>query len=469
MKRSSLELSRRHFLQASVSLALVSGCSSTFSSAKQPVMIDTITVSAPFSMPPIKIPNFTAAPVFNIKEFGAKPESKESNDRAIAAAISTAHSNGGGIVFIPEGSWQVGPIHFKSFVNLHIAEGAILHFSGDPKDYLPAVKTTWEGMECYNYSPLIYAYECVEIAITGKGLLTTQMDIWTIWGKRPKPHMEALASLYHQAAKGIPVEDRVMTYEGANLRPHFIQFNRCQNVLIEDINIENSPFWVLHPFLCRDVVIRRVNVKAHGHNNDGIDPEMTQNMLIEDSIFDQGDDALAVKSGRNQDAWRINVPTKNLVMRNCRIKQGHQLLAVGSELSGGVENVLVENCQFDDGTQYSGTGNLMFIKTNERRGGYVKNIYMRNVKAHNIGGAPLAVETDVLYQWRNLVPTYEKRLTPIEGLYLENIEVKTAKHLCKIEAQDEMPVKNVELKNVKVEQLLGENVIEKNVQNLVVS
>lgn len=463
-------ISRRRFIQAGVSMAFLSGFSTHFMSSKPRVDVETVQVDAPFDMPMIRIPRFNKPRIFNIRQFGAQPDSVEQNNQAIAQAIAQANESGGGTVLIPPGTWHVGAIHLKSYVNLHVEEGATLHFSDNPEHYLPAVKTTWEGMECYNYSPLIYAYECEYVAVTGKGLLTTNMDTWKVWGKRPKPHMDALASFYHKAAKGDPVEDRVMTYEGANLRPHFIQFNRCQHVLVEEINILNSPFWVLHPFLCKDVVIRKVNIQAHGHNNDGVDPEMTQNMLIEDCVFDQGDDALAVKAGRNQDAWRINVPTRNLVMRNCRIVAGHQLLAIGSELSGGVENVLVEHCQFDNKIKHSGgTGNLMFIKTNERRGGFVKNIHMTDIVAHDLGGAPLSIATDVLYQWRNLVPTYETRLTQIEGIHLSNIQVKSAKHLLKIEAQQDAPVQNVSLHNVNVETISKTPVIEQYVEKLSIS
>lgn len=451
LQKSTLAtFSRRRFIQSSLSLALLSACSRTAIEDNDMLSMETIGVSAPFTMPTISVADFSAMPVFNILNYGAQFANLTANNLALASAIQAASEQGGGSVFIPPGEWLCGTIHLKSKINLHLAEGAVLLFSENPEDYLPVVKTTWEGMECYNYSPLIYAFECSHVSISGKGKLKAKMDVWTPWGKRPKAHMDALASLYHQASQNVPVEQRQMAYEGANLRPHFVQFNRCQHVLIEDISIENSPFWVLHPFLCKDVVIRRVNVKAHGHNNDGVDPEMTQNMLIEDCIFDQGDDAIAIKSGRNQDAWRLNTPTKNLVMRNCRIKRAHQLVAIGSELSAGVENVFVHHCQFDSGTEYEGAGNLLFIKTNERRGGLVKNIVMQDITAGHIAGSVLSIETDVLYQWRTLVPTYERRLTQIEQIQIQNINAKQAKHLCKIQGQEELPVRQVRLRNINV-------------------
>ena len=427
------------------------------------VYMESIQVKAPFNMPLIKVPDFSGSVEFNIANLGAEPGNKFKNNQAITSAIELA-SAVNGTVLIPTGEWLCGKIHLKSNLNLHLAKGATLLFSEDPNDYLPPVHTTWEGMECYNYSPLIYAYECENIAITGLGKLKAKLDVWEIWYARPDPHMQALAKLYHQAAKNEPVNERQMVFDGANLRPHFVQFNRCKHILIEDIEIEDSPFWVLHPYLCQDVVIRRVKVKAHGHNNDGVDPEMTQNMLIEDCIFDQGDDAIAIKAGRNQDAWRLSTPTKNLVMRNCLIKRAHQLVALGSELSGGIENVYIHDCEFEDGTQYTvGTGNVVLLKTNERRGGFVRNIYVSNIKVKAVKGGALAIETDVLYQWKDLVPTYEVRLTEIDNIQLNNIHIEDADFICKIEGQAEKPVTNIKLNQVSASRLTMQPVTNTNV------
>jgi polygalacturonase len=333
------------------------------------------------------------------------------------------------------------------------------------------VHTTWEGLECYNYSPLVYAYRCENVALTGEGTLRAKLDVWSVWYKRPKPHMDALVKLYDMSAKGtpLPVEQRDMTIGAANLRPQFVQFNRCRHVLVEDITIQDSPFWVMHPYLTNDVVIRRVKIAAHGHNNDGVDPEMAQNVLIEDCVFDQGDDAISVKSGRDRDAWRLATPARNIVMRNCRIKNGHQLCAIGSELSGGIENVFVDNCHFDN--QGSGAAstinNILYVKTNERRGGFVKNIHVSNVTATSIKGGVLAVETDVLYQWKTLLPTYERRLTPIEGLHVSSITVGEAKFVCLIKAEREAPVRNVSLRGVQVARVSGTPVTTENVEGFV--
>ncbi|MDF9795971.1 polygalacturonase [Catalinimonas alkaloidigena] len=426
------------------------------------VPVREIKVEAPFDVPNITVPDFSMSESFPITDFGAVQGDKDKTSQAIAHAIDEAHKAGGGIVVVPEGEWLTKKIHLKSNVNLHLNEGAVLLFSEKPADYLPAVHTTWEGMECYNYSPLIYAYECENVAITGQGELKAKMEVWEKWFARPPAHMNSLKRLYNLAAKDVPVEERLMVNDSSHLRPQFIQFNRCENILLEGIKITNSPFWVIHPYLSKNVVIRNVEVFAHGHNNDGVDPEMSQNMLIEDCVFDQGDDAIAIKSGRNQDAWRLDTPSKNIVMRNCLVKNGHQLVAIGSELSGGIENVFVDNCEVEEGAQLN---HLLFIKTNERRGGYVKNIHVSNIKSGKIDAGILGIETDVLYQWRDLVPTYERRLTPISDIYLTNVASKDVTFISRILAQEELPVKNIWLKNVSAVKVEGENLIHENVQN----
>ncbi len=421
---------------------------------------DFVKVNAPFEMPAIAISDFTNCEKFMITDFGAVQGDQQKNSEAIAKAIDAANKARGGSVIIPEGEWLTGKIHFKSNVNLHLEKGAVLLFSDNPDDYLPAVHTTWEGFECYNYSPLIYAWECKNIAITGQGTLRAKMEQWEEWFDRPSGHMNSLKRLYNLATYNHPVEERQMVNDTANLRPQFIQLNRCENVLVEGIKIRNSPFWTIHPYLSKDVVIRNVDVFAHGHNNDGVDPEMSQNVLIENCVFDQGDDAVAIKSGRNHDAWRLNTPSKNIIIRNIEVKNGHQLVAIGSELSGGIENVLVDSCKVVEGADLR---HLLFIKTNERRGGFVRNIYVQNTSSGNISHGVLGIETDVLYQWRDLVPTVERRLTPISDIYLTNIQVGNVQFISRIKGQKELPVKNVLLKDVQADTVILEKYIHENV------
>lgn len=196
---------------------------------------------------------------------------------------------------------------------------------------------------------------------------------------RPPAHMAALKQLYEMARTNAPVEQRQMAVGENHLRPQFIQFNRCQNILIEDVKIRNSPFWTVHLLLCADVVVRRVDISARNRNNDGIDPEMTRNLLVEDCRFDQGDDAIAIKAGMDFDGRRLT-PTENVVIRNCTMLRGHQLVAIGSELSGGIRNVYVHDCRFIN-ADADKPQNIVFIKTNERRGGFVENIFVENIAA----------------------------------------------------------------------------------------
>lgn len=428
-----------------------------------------IKVDAPFNMPIIKEPIFPDR-VFDISEFGAVKNDTVNNSKAINDAIIACNKSGGGIVLVPKGIWFTGTVHFKSNVNLHLEKGAELYFSDNPKDYLPAVQSSWEAFECYNYSPLIYAFECNNIAISGKGTIRAKMDTWKTWFARPPAHMEASKQLYNMAVKGVPVEERQMAVGENNFRPQFIQFNRCENILIEDIKIRNSPFWVIHLLKSKSAIVRDLDIFAHGHNNDGIDPEMTQNLLVENCIFDQGDDAIAIKSGRNQDGWRLNTPSKNIVIRNCEMQDGHQLVAIGSELSGGISNVYVHNCSFPLNRDPS-LNNLVFIKTNLRRGGYVDNIYVENIKAGNVRGGVLSIKTDRLYQWRDIVPTYEVRLTKIHNIHLKNIVLDEANIAIDITGEKEQPVENITLENILVKKINkkqraivnANNIIEKNV------
>lgn len=436
----------------------------SFKEKKKGISIKEVAVEAPFEMPNIKIPDFSNCKKVSIVDFGAVKGNKEKTSQAIAKAIAKMNKIGGGTVIIPQGEWLTGKIHFKSNVNLHLDKGAVLLFSEDPNDYLPAVNSTWEGYECLNYSPLVYAYQCKNIAITGEGELKAKMDVWKIWFARPKGHMESLKRLYYLASYNKPMEERQMVNDSAHFRPQFIQFNRCERILMDGVSITNSPFWTIHPFLSKDVVLRNLKVYAHGHNNDGVDPEMSQNVLIENCVFDQGDDAIAIKSGSNQDAWRLNTPSKNIVMRNCTVKNGHQLVAIGSELSGGVENVFIDKCTVVDGAKLN---HLLFIKTNERRGGYVSNIYMGNIVSGKIDLGILGIETDVLYQWKNLVPTIERRLTPIKNVYLENIQATNVKFVSRVLGQKELPIENVFLTNVKADLIQENNHVHENLLNFV--
>lgn len=430
-----------HFLILICVTVLITACST-----KPDPGFEKIVVEAPFPMDTIKVKIYPERD-FRITKYGAKEGGQSVNTEAFAAAISACNKAGGGRVIVPAGKWLTGPIHLKSNVNLHLEENSIVIFTDNPEDYLPAVKTSWEGLECYNYSPLVYAYECENIAITGKGTLQPKMNKWREWFHRPEAHLNALVKLHDMALANIPVEERQMAVDENNLRPHLIHFNRCENVLLDGFKIRESPFWTIHLYMCNSGVVRNLDVKAHGHNNDGIDLEMSRNILVENCTFDQGDDAVVLKSGRNQEAWRLNTPCENIVIRNCTILKGHVLLGIGSELSGGVRNVYMHDC-----TAPQSVHRFFFIKTNHRRGGFVENIYMENMQSKKTQRV-LEIDTDVLYQWRDLVPTHETRITRIEGIYMTNISCEEADAIYELKGDERLPIKNVVMKNVHVDKI----------------
>ena len=419
-------------------------------------------IDAPFEMPQLRRPVFTNQ-LYRIDTYGAVEGGEVKNTDAIRQAITACYENGGGTVVVPAGKWLTGPVHLKSNVQLKVVEGAELVFSDHIPDYLPAVESSWEGLDCYNYSPLIYAVDCENIGLTGKGQLTCIRDGWAPWDSRPKSHMDALKELYYMAADGVPVDERQVANDQARMRPPFIQFLRCKNVLIEGLTIRNSPFWVIHPLKCENVIARDLDVKAHGHNTDGIDPDQTKNMLIENCIFDQGDDAMVIKAGRNHDGWR-GQPSENIVIRNCTIRKGHRFLAIGSEMSGGVRNVYMYDCKL--GRDKSSVRSLLYLKTNHRRGGSIENIYVKGVSCQRVKSGLLEIETDVLYQWRDLVETVERRLTPIRGIHLEDVHIGKAKYGMRIEGDAELPIRNITLKNITVDEILDEPRVLSNVKDI---
>jgi len=335
--------------------------------------------------------------VFEITHFGARDGGRVTATDAIRKAIQACAAAGGGRVLIPAGVFVTGAIHLASNVNLHLEEGATLRFSQDPQDYLPVVFTRFEGTECMNYSPFIYAFEQTNIAVTGTGTLDGGADAehWWPW-KNPAPRGEYPAAddrraLVEQGEKDVPVSQRVYG-PGSTLRPNFVQPYRSTNVLIEGVTIRNSPMWELNPVLCRNVTVRNVKISSHGPNNDGCDPESCTDVLIDGCEFDTGDDCIAIKSGRNRDGRRVNVACENIVVRNCRMKDGHGGVSIGSEVSGGIRNVYMENNRMDS----PHLDRALRIKTNSHRGGDLENFYFRNNTVGEVARA--VVDIDFYYE-----------------------------------------------------------------------
>lgn len=328
---------------------------------------------------------------FYITDYGVSAAGNADASDAIRKAIEACVAAGGGRVVVPAGEYLTGPIHLKSNTELHLDHGATLKFTTDPSAYLPAVFTRFEGMECYNYSPLIYAYGQENIAITGEGVLDGQAsdENWWRWkGRRGGTDNQkvARARLAQFVADGVPVEERRFG-DGDFLRSSFIQPYKCRNVLVEGVRIRRSPMWEVHPVLCTNVIVRGVNIVTHGPNNDGCNPESSRDVLIEDCLFDTGDDCIAIKSGRNNDGRRVGVPSENIVIRNCQMKDGHGGVVMGSEISGGVRNVFVEDCEMDS----PNLDRALRFKSNAIRGGVIENVFMRRVKIGKVADAVLRI------------------------------------------------------------------------------
>ena len=330
---------------------------------------------------------------FVITSFSAVADGKTDCSSAIKWAITACMEAGGGRVVIPAGEFLTGPIRLPDNVELHLDAGAVLKFKTNSAAYLPAVFTRFEGMECYNYSPFIYAYGRTNVAVTGEGTLDGQADArhWWPWKGGESPGAEARpaagARLVKMVADGVPVNQRRFG-EGDFLRPDFIEFIRCRDVLIEGVRVRRSPMWEIHPLLCTNVIVRGVDVSSHGPNNDGCDPESCRNVLIENCRFDTGDDCIAIKSGRNNDGRRVGVPSVNLVIRGCTMRDGHGGVTIGSEISGSCSNVFVENCKMDS----PNLACVLRLKSNAQRGGVIQNVFLRNVAVGRVSDSVLQID-----------------------------------------------------------------------------
>ncbi|HEU4780528.1 MAG TPA: glycoside hydrolase family 28 protein [Steroidobacteraceae bacterium] len=387
--------------------------------------------------------------LFDITNYGAKADATTLNTQSIANAIAACAKAGGGRVRVPAGQFLTGAIHLQSNVELHVSEGATLLFDTKPSSY-PMVFTRWEGIELMNYSPLIYARKQKNIGITGKGTLDGQGSdkYWWPWKGRWRgtvpygwkegmpSQLEARTKLFQMAEDGVSVEKRVFG-EGSMLRPPFIQPYDCENVLIEGIRLRNSPFWNIHPVLCKNITLRGVDVFGHGPNNDGVDPESVDHMLIENCSFNTGDDCIAVNSGRNADGRRLAMPSQNILIRNCRMQEGHGGVVAGSMISGGVRWVFTENCHMD-------SPNLWYairFKNNALRGGLLENFYYRDIDVGQVGRA--AITCDFNYE-----EGANGAFTPqLRNVVIERLRVKNAVRVLDSQGLPKAPVNDLTLRD----------------------
>jgi len=384
----------------------------------------------------IRVPQF-ANRDFPITKYGAKTTNTAAkNQQAIQKAIDKCSAKGGGRVIVPAGQhFLTSAIELKSHVNLVVEEGAVLEFAFLPELH-KIVPTRWEGLDCWNLSPLIYAYKQTDIAITGKGTIDGggSNETWWPWcgnarfGMKPggiAQNQGARARLLKQAEDGVDMDQRRFGPTDG-LRPQMVNMNQCEGILIEDVTLLRSPFWVIHPLLSKDVTVRGVHINNDGPNGDGCDPEACDRVLIENCFFNTGDDCIAIKSGRNNDGREggqgrfAGTPSKNIIIRGCKMQNGHGGVVIGSEISGGCQNVYAENCEMDS----PNLDRVLRIKTNSCRGGIIENINVRNVTVGQCGEAVLKVNTD-----------YEPREVCCRGFYpqvrnvtMENVTCKKSKY-----------------------------------------
>ena len=389
----------------------------------------------------IKPPTFPNREL-NIASFGAVGDGRTDATEAIRRAITACSSQGGGRVLVPAGRFATGPIHLRGNVELHLVRDATLLFDRDPRRYLPAVRTRFEGTELLNYSPFVYAYDQQNVAVSGEGALDGQADRehWWPWKgsadfgwKRGTPNYNASRQrLLEMAERGEGVERRTFG-EGDYLRPPFIQPYRCRNVLIENVTIVNSPMWEINPVLCENVTVRGVKISSLGPNNDGCNPESCRDVLIERCEFNTGDDCIAIKSGRNADGRRVNRPSENIVVRNCDMRDGHGGVTIGSEISGGCWNVFAHDCRMDSPR----LDNVLRLKNNAMRGGLIRDIYMRDITVGQVASAVLSIDF-----------TYEEgtkgSFTPIaRDIAMRNVTSRESKYALYLRGFANAPIERV--------------------------
>jgi polygalacturonase len=389
--------------------------------------------------------------VYSVKDFGAVADGKTKCTDAVKKAIETAVKAGGGTVFFPAGEFLTGPIHLQSKITLSLDAGCVLKFSTDFNDYLPMVKSRWEGVECNNFSPQIYAYEANDIAIIGRGVIEGQGKVWWDAMRRAAGPQSELAKYIEMFRQNNKEAIQLPYFRNRNLflRPPMIQLVSCRRVRIEGVKLQNPPFWTCNPVYCEDMVITGLSIKNPGNspNTDGINPDSCKNVHISDCHISVGDDCITIKSGRDEDGRRVGKPCENITVTNCTMLDGHGGVVIGSEMSGGVKKVTITNCVFD------GTDRGIRLKTSRNRGGVMEDITVSNIMMNNVGAGP--IHLDMFYE-RNLPagPITEK--TPaVRNLYFSNIIVRNAKSGGFMLGIEEMPVQNVSFSDIFIEAETG--------------
>lgn len=375
--------------------------------------------------------------VCNIMDFGAIGDGQTMNTDAFREAIAECSRLGGGKIVVPKGEWLTGPIVLQNNIWLFLEQDSEILFSAQKNDYLPVVRSRFEGVEYYNYSPPLSARNAKNIAITGKGTLNGQAEkSW--WTSVDDPRVAAsMMELYTMGQNGTPINDRVFGGE-KGLRPAFIEFFECQTVLIEGVTFVNGPMWTIHPLYSDTLTIRDVSIRTHdGRNTDGIVVDSSQNVVIEGSKFSTGDDAIAIKSGRDNDGMRVGRPSKNILIKNCAVEEAHAAIAIGSEVSGGIQDVFVDTMhvkEADFGIR---------MKSSPGRGASVHTIRIQNM---NIESARIAaIELD---QMTGEAVSVGTDLTDFSDIRIANIRCDWTRKPFLLNGAAENPPYDIELNNL---------------------
>ena len=431
-------------------------------------------------MPVVTLPKFRKDTV-RITAYGAKPDGNTLNTESITKAIETLHKRGGGVVWVPAGLWLTGPIVLKSNINLHLAAGATLLFTNDRSQY-PIVEGNWEGLPQMRMQAPISATRATNIAITGRGIVDGNGDGWrqvkkdklteSQWKKQVASGgvlsddkkswfpSEAFKKAHNMPANpGAIAPGRDMAYYASIkdfLRPNMVVLSECKFILLDGVIFQNSPAWCLHPLMSEHITVRNITVKNpwYAQNGDGIDLESCKNVLIENSVFDVGDDALCMKSGRDAAGRERAMPTQDVIIRNCVVYASHGGFVIGSEMSGGAKNIYVSNCTF------IGSDVGLRFKTTRGRGGIVENIFICDIYMKDIPGE--AILFDMYYMAKDPIPLEgEKRelpkaefkpvdeTTPVfRNFHISNVYVHGAEKAIFIRGLPEMHVKDIVLENM---------------------
>jgi polygalacturonase len=407
----------------------------------------------PWGVEVFTIPSFPDAR-FNIIDFGAKPNPSINNQLAIQAAINQCAEKGGGIVEIPDGKWETSYLDLKSNVNLYLAKGAVLFFSDSIELYNTPTFTRWEGIECMNYHPLIYAKDGENIAISGEGKIDGNGKKW--WGFGKGTQIQTLSKLYDQVQANIPPQERnCLAYEPTSyLRPSLIQFVNCKNILVEGIEVGSGPMWTTHFIYCENVIARNLRVITDGVNNDGITPDACHKVLIDNCYFSTGDDCIVIKSGLNEDGWRVGKPSQNIIIKNCKTNQGHGGIVIGSEMSGGVKNVYAYDCDF------SHTERGLRFKSMKGRGGVIEDLWFDNIRMDSIMREAIQINTH--YGSSSIQPRSDSVPT-FKNWNFKNIESSYAEYAIRMNGLDEQFIDNMTFSNLTMNSKYG--VVLENVSN----